>query len=198
MSSTNRGARRNDRDVYLTPAWLTRAILPHLAPLITRGTMTRSPSWTPRIFEPAAGDGGMARTIRETWPDADVDLADIEPIRGVVPFGDFLLTEPRPDYDLVITNPPFSLALEFCQRALLWRRTPGSVVAMLLRLGFLGAQKRGAWLRENTPSVYVTPRRPSFTGGGNDSADYAWMVWGPGPARVVMLEMDLLDDGGLR
>lgn len=65
---------------------------------------------------------------------------------------------------------------------------------MLLRLNFLGSQRRAAWLRAWTPDVYVLPRRPSFTGRGTDSCEYAWCVWhedrrGPrGSVEVLELE----------
>jgi hypothetical protein len=101
------------------------------------------------------------------------------------------------DFDLVITNPPFALAMEFVEEALSITRF-GGMVAMLLRLPWLASQKRAPWLRRHTPSVYVLPKRPSFyegapptpqptlfgddaaedaKGSGTDATDYAWMVW---------------------
>lgn len=87
---------------------------------------------------------------------------------------DYLTTE-YPEKDIIITNPPYSLAQEFVTKAL----TEAPVVVMLLRLGFLASQKRKEWLKANPPtSLIVLSKRPSFTGDGKtDGADYAWVVW---------------------
>jgi hypothetical protein len=52
-----------------------------------------------------------------------------------------------------------------------------SNVAMLLRLNFLASKKRNPFMREHCPNVYVLSDRPSFTGKGTDSIEYAWFVW---------------------
>ena len=79
--------------------------------------------------------------------------------------------------------------MEFIQRALPLRSSHGAVV-MLLRLNFLGSEKRASWLRANPPSIYVTPCRPDFTGGGGDATEYAWFVWDDKPPTVVILHTE--------
>lgn len=32
-------------------------------------------------------------------------------------------------------------------------------------------------MRSHTPDIYVLPNRPSFSGKGTDSIEYAWFVW---------------------
>lgn len=83
-------------------------------------------------------------------------------------------------YDLIITNPPYSLAL--C--------APHGAVVMLLRVNWLGGQERAPWMRLHTPSLYVSPRRPSFTGAGSAATEYAWMTWDSGAPRVVILNTE--------
>lgn len=89
-------------------------------------------------------------------------------------------------FDVVITNPPYSLAFEFLQRC----RQLAPWVCLLLRVGFLegGASpataERSAFLKKDFPDVYVLPNRPPFAKNkagkwGTDSATYAWMMWGP-------------------
>jgi hypothetical protein len=79
---------------------------------------------------------------------------------------------------VVITNPPYNRADAFVERALAERAPhPWTTVAMLLRLNWLGGMKRAAFHRRHTADVYVLPRRPSFTGGGTDATEYAWLVW---------------------
>lgn len=85
--------------------------------------------------------------------------------------------EPDAVYDLVMTNPPFSQAMEFVQQAHGLTRRDGYVV-MFLRSQFLASAKRAPWLRNHMPErVYFLSARPSFYGGGNDLSDYAWFVF---------------------
>ena len=206
MSATGRsiaagtGYVRHPDDYFSTPGWATRAILPFL-PL------------SGKIFEPAAGEGAIiAEILRFTKGRADVwggeidqDRTDTANLTLVEEFGARIdglpyvhrgdaLDRPWSQSDLVVTNPPFALAMEFVQRFHEWV-TAGATMAMLLRLNWLSSQKRARWLRENTPSVYVLPRRPSFTGNGTDSADYGWFVWSPSPSTVRILDVESTTKG---
>lgn len=171
MSATNRGAERRADDFYATPAWATRAILPALLP--SRG----------RILEPAAGDGAIIdQLIAFGVPSEEIDAFEIDRGRaeasGAI-CADFLDQQPTALYGVVVTNPPYSLAFEFAKHGVKFLR-PGGVLALLTRINWLASQKRAPWLRENTPSVHVLPKRPSFTGKGTDATDYAWMTWRQG------------------
>ena len=76
----------------------------------------------------------------------------------------------------MIGNPPYSLAMEFIDRAM--KVYPSASVAFLLRLNFAASAGRARFMRESRPSVYVLPNRPSFTASGKtDSIEYAWFVW---------------------
>jgi hypothetical protein len=106
---------------------------------------------------------------------------DIDP-RFMLGGIDFLTAPPEPIYDLIITNPPFLLAQEFAERAKLWRRTPQSLIVLLLRVNFLGGQKRAGWMRANTPSLAISPQRPKFSLNkhgklGSDATEYGWFCW---------------------
>lgn len=75
----------------------------------------------------------------------------------------------------VVTNPPFSLAQEFVQHSL----EVADETFMLLRLNFLGAQKRADWWKTHEPdAIFVLSERPDFTGEGGDSCEYGWFYWG--------------------
>lgn len=171
MSATGRnlvGHERRPADFYATPSWVTRLILPHLG--------------TPRsVLEPAAGEGAIMREARAFWPKANVVGTELDPERAASSgslCADALTTEPR-GYDLIITNPPFSLAEEFVRWAIAAQEGVGTS-AFLLRLAFLESQGRAKLHRQFPSDVFVLPRRPSFTNGGTDMAAYAWFVWGPG------------------
>jgi len=166
MSSTGRASKREAKDFYPTPPWLTEALCEELEELLIPPES---------ILEPAAGDGAITKVLEETWPLADIHQLDIRHEPSV----DFLTEPPKPEFDLIITNPPYSHALEFVKRAMEWRRNFNSTVVMLLRLNWLGSQVRASWLRKNPPEVWVTPRRPCFIKGTADSCEYAWFLWGP-------------------
>jgi len=184
MSVTGHGAKtghvRHPDDAYFTPAWCTRAILLHLPAAV-------------RVLDPACGDGAIIDELAGRFQhvsgiEINYERAERASLKGHhVTVDDALASEwwtPRPD--LVVMNPPFKLAMEFVKRAVS-EVAPMGTVAALLRLSWLSSQKRAAWLRAYTPSVYVLPRRPSFTGKGTDAADYGWFLWSPLTSPTVRI-----------
>ena len=96
MSATGRGSRRQPNDFYPTPDWLTLPMIEHLR------------RYNPhRILEPAVGDGAIARILSNAFPEATVTVGDIRMGQ------DFLTHDYGGPFDLIMTNAPFSLALEF-------------------------------------------------------------------------------------
>lgn len=176
MSATGRGAERRADDYYATPDWAIRAILPHF---VERGLLHDRAN----ILEPAAGDGAIVRALHAAGATVgNVEAIEIDPDRAAqsgARCADFLKVDPTlfPSFELVITNPPYALAFDFAQHALRFVRA-GGALALLTRINWLASQKRAAWLRANTPSVHVLPKRSSFTGKGTDATDYAWLTWG--------------------
>lgn len=185
MSATGRSNVRRAQDYYATPGWVTRAIRPHLPP-------------ARYVLDPCCGDGAI---LREFGPHTDLMPRygiDIEHRPGTNPIA-FTLADALdertawPSADLIITSPPYRLAEEFLARALRERqKTTGVVCAFLLRLNFLGSQRRAEFHRRSPADVFVLPRRPSFTGGGTDATEYAWFLWGHplGGGHWRMLEVD--------
>lgn len=173
---------------YYTPAWAVREILPELQERIV---VQREPLLGRiKILEPAAGSGAIVLAMIELdvehYGAPIVDAIEareeermglVEIGAGTVAIGDFL-TYPLPGarYDLTITNPPYTLAREFVDRACQVTR-PGGTVAMLLRMGFAAGQSRREWHLQNVPDMFPLSRRPSFQGKGSDATDYAWFLW---------------------
>ena len=165
MSSTARGAVRADRDFYVTPAWAVLAIAPHVR---LAGV----------VVDPCAGDGAILLALREHDPALDVRGIEIDAARATLAGAVCADALAYPwQAGAVVMNPPFALAQAFVERAC--ASTLGDV-AVLMRLGMLAGQKRTAFWRGHPADVFVLSRRPSFTGGGTDSADYAWFLFGPG------------------
>lgn len=90
---------------------------------------------------------------------------------------------------VVIMNPPVTTAYEFVHKAVTEARARGATVFALLPLNFMTTEKRTDFLRVHTPSIYVLPNRPSFTGDGRTmrGVDYAWFAWNDPEPRVVIL-----------
>lgn len=180
MSSTKRGAARVANEMYPTPAWCVDRLLEH---------------WRPQggvLLEPCVGQGAIVNAcvgagVPNIWHAVELAGAPyLEHVRPAFFWGgqDFLTWTPPEDlrrarYAAVITNPPYSLAMDFLLRSMQF----ADEVAMLLRLNFLGSETRQPWLQFHAPDVYVLPNRPSFVvghgrrKGSNDSCEYGWLVW---------------------
>jgi hypothetical protein len=185
MSSTNRGSQRHPDDFYETPRWAIDALLLRLGPY-------RS------VLEPAAGAGAIMSAVRTLYPALirpDDDPEHLQPLQGMeldperakqcrenglfVQQDDFLKTTKLPPgrFDLIVTNPPYSLAMKFVKQAL-WLAGRRGHVCMLLRLAWLASGKRAAFHKAYPSDVYVLSKRPSFTPDGKtDSSDYGWFHW---------------------
>ena len=147
-----------------------------------RGDSYYTPDWTYKIlpidwsnyqtaFEPAMGDGRLFTWLEDQG--ITVDGRDLEWAGETNEDEDFLHWEG--EVDLIMTNPPFSKALEFMSHALPRCRT----MLLLLPLNFLASLKRYPFLSENRPdALFVLSKRPSFSANGKtDSKDYAWYLW---------------------
>lgn len=165
---------RHADDFYATPSWCTRALLG--AALQLRPKMS--------ILEPAAGEGAIVAEVQAARSQLSITAVEIDPgrhlvLQSICPqalCANFLEWRPKKRFDLVVTNPPFALAMDFVEASFELMKPDGEC-AMLLRLNWLASMKRARFLQAHCPDVYVLPRRPSFTGGGTDATDYGWFVW---------------------
>jgi hypothetical protein len=91
------------------------------------------------------------------------------------------ITDPLPKPEIIIGNPPFTLALDFIKKALEDVEYGGYVI-MLCRLNYFGAQYRKKFWDKYMPLyVYVHSKRMSFSDDGKtDSNEYAHFVWQKG------------------
>lgn len=185
---------RRALDAYYTPDALADAIVDSLPSRCGPGTgwMILGPGpgagW---ILEPHVGGGAFARAVAGRWPGSLVCGLDIDPsaagAKDCARFeaGDFLAPslpiDPNNRPSLIIGNPPFDRAEAHIRQAL-EVVAPGGTVVFLLRLAMLESKQRIALWREHPPShIDVLSERPSFTGGGTDSAAYGVFRWSPEP-----------------
>ena len=186
MSATNRGATRNESDFYPTSPEPIEKILSEI-----------DFSLVSSFVEPCKADEAIYKQI----PLSQKDYAELREGK------DYFDT--NFNCDLIVTNPPFSLALEFLEKSLKEAKT----VVYLLRLNFLGSQKRKEFWQKNPPShLFTLSERPCFSafckgnkklkikscgrsypkdtkgkcecsgtiGNGTDATEYAWFVWDRG------------------
>lgn len=213
-----RDSDQQQREFYPTPAWAVVQLMREVG-AGRFGRATPAPTW----HEPAVGNGAIVAAVEwffeqqsdpgldrpRAWTTCDVrDVADdIIDLDGVVEknvYADYLfggtedvrgcpdLTQAE-DFDVAITNPPFSLAVAFAQQMLLRARE----VWLLQRNDWIsgGARAgRNAWLRANKPDMFALGNRPSFVGGASDASEYAWYRWRrgiPGGRLFVLESMSL-------
>lgn len=162
---------RESRDDFPTPCWATRALCEFLIdgpPAMSAGSV---------VVEPACGRGTMARPLGEYFTSV---VASDKFSYGIHAIGDFLVETP-PVGDLLVTNPPFTLAESFVRRA---RDADYRAVALLVRTAFLEGGNRFRNLFERDPPAYVlqfAERVPMFKGRldpkRSTATAYAWVVW---------------------
>ena len=137
MSATNRGTNKITNDFYPTPSYTVDSILKEI-----------DFSKVSSFRKPCRGGGIIFNKI-------DVDHKDyFELSEGL----DYLKSEAH-KVDLILTNPPFSLAKEFIEKAI----SESDTVCMLQRVNFLGSQARKEFWNRNPPThLFVLANRPKF------------------------------------
>lgn len=163
MVSNRRLVTITGSDFYPTPAWGTRALLRHI-------------KFDGPILEPCCGDGAMAEVLKESGQIiTSCDIVD----RGYGEKRNFLdIWEPQEN---IVTNPPFNIAEEILDHALL---ISNKKVCLLLRTAFLESRRRYHKFYNTTPPTKVLVFSERLTlyvpgaeikGGGTTS--YSWFVW---------------------
>lgn len=145
--------------------------------------LLRVESFHPRIWEPACGGGHISRVLEEHGHDVRNSDVVNRMGEGGVELLDFIDDHLEKWDGDIITNPPYSFAQEFIERALSVVRDGGKV-AMFLKLTFLEGKKRKGMFAKHPPKrVYVFSSRVACAKGGDFSSTqssavaYAWFVW---------------------
>jgi hypothetical protein len=160
MSQRASGYERRESDSYPTPVWVTRfGLAPHI------------PTRIVDVWEPACGDGRMARELKRLG--YNVHATDI--VGGI----DFL--QSRHICDAIISNPPYgrqnSLAVAFIEHALDVVRRRRGFIAMLCSVD-LDSGKTRRHLFDACPQwskkIILTERIEFFPGERSSSTNHAW------------------------
>ena len=164
MSATNRGGSRVNDDFYATESW----VVDRFIEAWTNFSWLSAGNW----LEPGAGDGAVIKAVNAhcgitvpSWTAVEIDPSHTDSLSDVVGIDqvlieNFLVNDYKAltRFDVAMGNPPFALAMEFVRHC----RMVARYTVLLLRLDFLASVKRSAFMREDTPNVYVLPNRPSF------------------------------------
>lgn len=177
---------RDVRDFYPTPIELVRNALE---------LIDHDPIY---ILDPCAGLGVWGGVARRKWAGAwivGVDQFFSTPQRDYDRWinQDFRSFMPNDEqYDLIVMNPPFNIALEFIQHARL-HLAPKGILLALVKITFLCSQERALnfWPLYRPRSVHTLGKRPSFSGDGKTGVgeEYILVTWGKESADSTQLEI---------
>lgn len=161
---TNRKANAGvsaEMDRCYTPPYALDPLLPYLDPNLV-------------VWEPAAGDGRLAATMRL----CGFHVMESEIQRD--PKQNFFHYQPAVCWDIQITNPPYSIKDQWIKRSY----GLGRPFALLMPLETLGGEKYNSWFeRYGMELIIVNPRinfympNAGYTGGGAQFPT-AWFTWG--------------------
>jgi hypothetical protein len=171
-SSRNNGDRQQD-DFYPTPAYAVEELL-------------KREKFNGKIWECACGDGAISKVlINNGYSVYSTDVIDRGYGDGIY---DFLTTqnlfgnEKNIDVKNIITNPPYSLGLEFILKS---KKIATEKIAMFLKTVFLESEARKEMFNDDVFSlktVYQFSKRVTLYKDGikmknSGMISYAWYVW---------------------
>ena len=174
-------------DGYLTPPIVAEAAISKL--------ITTFPHFNPgTVLEPGCGMCVHLDYAAQEYDSiifslgVDIDAPEFfDPFHEVVK-ADFLTYPPPLKFELIITNPPFTYAEKFIRRAATML-APGGIAMFLTRYAIATGKNRTAklWKEINLRYIWMLDRRPSFAFGGNDSCEYAYILFDNGlPGKPQM------------
>lgn len=188
------GYERRPGDFYPTEPWVTRALVRAVELGHRWGEADGRPRREVRVWEPACGDGRMAKEIAAAGYEV---IASDRFDHGFGHTGiDFL--DPRSNYlgqgvDAIVTNPPFEHTLSFVGRALDLTKAQRGRVAILQRFEWDAAVERHP-LFSDAPfrCKLVLHKRPRWVDDkdGKPRFPFAWFFWdwsSPGPGPTIYL-----------
>lgn len=85
----------------------------------------------------------------------------------------FLTDIPDFEFDMIITNPPYSLKDEFLERCYHYQKP----FALLMPITSLEGKRRGQLYQKNGISLIVLDRRISFIEGKTNWFNTSWFIW---------------------
>ncbi len=172
--------RNTKNEVYRTPHY-------SFAPLLDY-----NPDWfVGRGYDPSAGDGRMIAEIVKRGNTSQMYANDIrEEERALmqqnipnahITIGDYMMDLTPPDVDFFISNPPFTLAVDFVKKA---RPHVSGPIMILQSVAWQGTGKRSEWLKTSGLAYVLNlAKRPKWevdVGIAHSNIwDFSWYVFLP-------------------
>jgi hypothetical protein len=169
---------RAEHDFYATPIPATLALLAR-------------EEFKGKILEPACGQGHIVQAVRLNNAPCIIHGTDIVQREDVFSLGvkggvDFLKARYEPgEYNHIITNPPFALAQEFIEKALMVATDKAAIFCKIQLLE--GKARRKLFELGKLKTVYVFRGRVNPLNNGNETDEngkpwsstmcFAWFVW---------------------
>jgi len=185
--SRNTSTERNARDFYVTPDWCARALFHELVPAVKPRR---------RVVDLGHGGGVFGRVLQE-FGSFEVTGVDIEASSHLPGYdrlwmGDAIAEETwrgERGFALVVSNPPYSLAMGFIERGVSLLMSTG-VAAFLVNAHVFGSSARMPRWRALDLQMracglewsqrWLTPR-PAFDPSkkSTDATEYLWLIAAP-------------------
>jgi hypothetical protein len=144
-------------DIIYTPKKAVRPLLELILPYCYAGDMT--------IWECA--DPGESK-ITEAFKEEGFNVISTDIVTGY----DFLEYEPEEEYNMIVTNPPYSIKDAFINRCFKLKKP----FALLLPLTALEGVRRGKMWSSYGVSLLVLDRRLDFTGKKANWFNTSWFI----------------------
>ena len=158
----------------------------YVEPYECSAALFQAESFSGTIWDPACGIGRIveeARRVGLRSVGSDIVIRS----SNCTARSDFLQPSYVPDFDHIVTNPPFGTAEDFVQTGLSMLPTGGKLAVILPLVWLSGFSTKRDWLPHSPlKTVYSISPRPSMPPGkvieagirpGNGTKDYAWLVW---------------------
>jgi hypothetical protein len=166
MAGGNRNAARPkpDNEFHPTPVEAVDALMEREGGALRR-------YW--KIWEPCCGNGAAAKALEFYKFDiVGTDLVDRGYGTGSL---DFLKWQGEPAAKAIVTNPPFSLAVEFAMQA---KALGVEYVAFLHKATFWHAADRDRlWAAWQPARIYALTFRLDFENLGSPTMECIWIIW---------------------
>jgi hypothetical protein len=151
-------------DELYTPVYAVKPILPYIPKGSTIWECTGNGSTITAVLK------AHRFNIKETHIDDGIDF-----LKDNSPF----------DYDIIVTNPPYSLKNQFLKRAF----ELGKPFAFLLPITTLTSKARSDLFRKYGIQVLVLDKRIDFTGKKNNWFNASWFCWKLLPQDLIFAEL---------
>lgn len=188
--------KRADEDYYATDPESVKLFLKSY-PLIIKGRPVHT------VLEPCCGGGHIAKTLKDYDDSLEIKTIDIvdRGYKDTDIVADFLTWNPDKKYDIIFTNPPYSLAQEFIEKSFDCLEDGGQVI-MFLNISFITGEKRKNSLYANRmlKSMYVFGKRQGVWRNGEEfdengkrwsgTMNFAWFIFeknAPKPATIFWI-----------